>query len=88
MDSSSVTGRWHESERGVPNSIKTKSLTWLHSLYLRMSFQQLFSSYMSDVKATKMKFVQKIRTFNVDEIDYWSFFDNKIVIADQGRRNL
>ncbi len=34
-----------------------------------MSFWQLFSSYMYIVKAAKTTFLQKICTFNVDEID-------------------
>jgi len=34
-----------------------------------MSFWQLFSSYMYEVKAAETTFVRKIRTFNIDEID-------------------
>ncbi len=36
-------------------------------------FGSFFSSYMYAVKAAKTKFVQKICTFNVDEIDTWFF---------------
>jgi len=35
-------------------------------------FRQLFSSYMYLVKAAETMFEQKIRTFNVDEIDTWT----------------
>ncbi len=41
-----------------------------HKFFIRTLFQQLFSSYMYVVKAAKKTFVQKICTFNVDEIDY------------------
>jgi len=37
--------------------------------FLSTLFWQLFSSYMYVIKAAKMTFVQKICTFNVDEID-------------------
>jgi len=40
-----------------------------------MLCRQLFSSYMYVVKAAEMTLVQKIRTFNVDEISYWMRID-------------
>ncbi len=45
------------------------SSTFLHAFFVRMSFRQLFSSYMYIEKAAKMMFVRKRRTFNDDEID-------------------
>jgi len=41
----------------------------MRKFFVRMSFQQLFSIYVYVVKAAETTFVQKIRTFNIDEID-------------------
>jgi len=44
---------------------------YTRKFFIRTLFQQLFSSYVYIVKAARTTFVQKICTFNVDEIDYW-----------------
>ncbi len=42
-----------------------------YKVFVRISFWQLFCSYMYVVKAAKTTFVRKNRMFNVDEIDTW-----------------
>jgi len=42
---------------------------YAYKFFVRMLFQQLFSSYMYVEKAAKMMFVRKIRANDVDEID-------------------
>jgi len=42
---------------------------YMREFFVQTLLWQLFSSYMYVVKAAKTMFVQKIRTFNVDEID-------------------
>ncbi len=51
------------------NFIKVKCTNF----FVRTLFWQLFSSYMYVVKAAKTMFVQKIWTFNVDEIDTFGY---------------
>jgi len=43
---------------------------YMREFFIRKLFWQLFSSYVYVVKAAETTFVQKICTFNVDEIDY------------------
>jgi len=53
----------------------------MHAFFVWTSYQQLFSSYMYVEKAAKTMFVQRICTFNVDEIDTWereSEFERKL----------
>ncbi len=42
---------------------------YTYKFYVRILFQQLFSSYAYVEKAAKMTFVRKICTYNIDEID-------------------
>jgi len=44
-------------------------------IFCKALFRQLFSGYMYIGKAAEMKCVQKICTFNVDEIDTYLAFD-------------
>jgi len=48
--------------------------------FVRMSFQQLFSSYMCEKKLPKQPSYKKIRTLNVDEIDYRTHANETMLI--------
>jgi len=52
---------------------------YTREFFVWMLFWQLFSSYMYVVKAAKTTFVQKIRAFNVDEIDYKCQFHQHLI---------